>query len=93
MTGHKTQRFKNILSASFKFMLAFILLTVIYVVLNFAALIFMSSDRPMYEYVPMQQSQVPTTLNWEGIHGLGGYGYVVNEDGAVLWQSQERGDL
>ena len=93
MINHKNRRFKKILSASLKFMLVFILMTVAYVVLNFAALMFLTSDRPMYEYVPIQQSQEPASLNWEGIHELGGYGYVVNEEGTVLWQSQDRNDL
>lgn len=88
MTGHKTIRFKKILSVSFKFMLAFILLTVTYVAFNIAALLFITSDRPMHAYVPTQQSQEPETLNWEDIHELGGYGYVVDKEGTILWQSQ-----
>ncbi|HUM61197.1 MAG TPA: HAMP domain-containing sensor histidine kinase [Clostridia bacterium] len=90
MTGHKTKRFKKILSASLRFMLAFILLTVIYVALNVAAFLLLTGDRPMHEYVPTQQSQNPASLNWQGIHELGGYGYVVDQEGSVLWQSQGR---
>lgn len=90
---NKKQRFKNILSASLKFMLAFILLTVLYLALSIGALIFLSSGWLMHEYVPVQQSQEPARLNWEGIHELGGYGYVVDEEGVILWQSQSRDDL
>jgi signal transduction histidine kinase len=93
MAGHKTKRLKKILSVSFKFMLAFILLTVIYVALNVAALFFVTSDRPMHEYVPIQQSQEPAALNWEAIHELGGYGYVVDKEGTILWRSQGHQDL
>lgn len=93
MTDHKTKRFKKILSASLRFMLAFILLTITYAVLNIAALMFLTSDRPMYEYVPIQQSQEPKSLNWKGIHELGGYGYVLDEEGTVLWHSQGNNDI
>ncbi|MGI6169783.1 MAG: sensor histidine kinase, partial [Christensenellales bacterium] len=93
MIGHETKRFKKILSVSLKFMLAFILLTIIYAALNIAALFFLTNDRPMHEYVPIQQSQEPATLNWEGIHKLGGYGYVVDKEGIILWQSQGHNDL
>ena len=58
MTGHKTKRFKKILSASLRFMLAFILLTVIYVALNVAAFLLLTGDRPMHEYVPTNKARI-----------------------------------
>ncbi|NLZ36625.1 MAG: HAMP domain-containing histidine kinase [Clostridiales bacterium] len=93
MISHKNKRFRKILSVSLKFMLAFIFLTVIYAILNIAVLMFLTSDRPMYEYVPIQQSQEPTSLNWEAIHDLGGYGYVLSGEGTVLWRSQDNSSL
>lgn len=93
MAGTKQQRLKTILKTSSKFILAFILLTVLYALLNIAVIIFLSNDLPIYEYIPFQQSQDPTALNWEEIHKMGGYGYVVDEEGTLLWQSRESTEL
>lgn len=88
MAGTKQQRFKTILKTSSKFILAFIILTVLYALLNIGVIVFLSGNLPIYEYVPIRQNQDPLKLNWEGIHEMGGYGYVVDEEGNILWHSQ-----
>ena len=44
MIGNKNHRFKRVISMSFKFMIAFIILSVIYLSLNIVALIFLSGE-------------------------------------------------
>ena len=93
MIGNKNHRFKRVISMSFKFMIAFIILSVIYLSLNIVALNFLSGEKPIYEYIPIGQIQEPTDLNWESIHKMGGYGYVVDNEGNVVWISQESKDF
>ncbi|MGI6258958.1 MAG: sensor histidine kinase [Anaerolineaceae bacterium] len=88
MAGTKQQRFKTILKTSSKFILAFIILTVLYALLNIGVIVFLSGNLPIYEYVPIRQNQDPMKLNWEEIHVMGGYGYVVDEEGTILWHSE-----
>ena len=71
MAGTKQQRFKTILKTSSKFILAFIILTVLYALLNIGVIVFLSGNLPIYEYVPIRQNQDPMKLNWEEIHVMG----------------------
>ncbi|MDI9497523.1 MAG: HAMP domain-containing sensor histidine kinase [Bacillota bacterium] len=91
MAANKKQRFSNILKTSSKFIVAFILLTILYALANMGVLVYLSGSLPIYEYAPVRQCQEAAALNWEEIHRLGGYGFLIDARGTVLWQSRDAG--
>ena len=70
-------------------MMKFILMTLLFLGLMIVSVIYMSGNRPIMEYIPIYQEQDVSQLNWEEIHKLDGFGYVVQEDGHITWHSKK----
>lgn len=83
---------KNILKNTFKFMVSFIIINILFLFIIGAMILYLPTGKLITDYAPMSKQLDPDNLDWVAIDEIGGWGIIIDGQGNVIKSYYQKND-
>lgn len=83
---------KNILKNTFKFMVSFIIINILFLFIIGAMILYLPTGKLITDYAPMSKQLDPDNLDWVAIDEIGGWGIIIDSQGNVIKSYYQKND-